>query len=234
MSVYRDGPDKIEEVDRAFNEAKRLLEKFREEFKLSELENIVSAAKLQLDGPEVVETSRQLLAIQNHLKVLAESTPSLWSQEPISPTPDGNWICANDVKLVEPWSEERLTIRPEAHESMAPRSVRFTVEDAGATQSGQYDVRILRAEINGYQLLGKSGYYLNGNPAMLGQSSSIFGRGKLTRIDWPLIEAIRPCYIYIYNPHSIIMRVEVTVFGDPPPPAYPPMSYNPKFPPRGY
>lgn len=234
MSVYREGPNKIEELDRAFDEAKRLLEKFREEFRLSELENIVSAAKLQLDGPEVVETNRQLLAIQNHLKVLAESMPNLGSREPISPNPDGNWICANDVKIVEPWQTAVLSVYPESNPMMAPRSIMFTVEDSGVQKPEQYDVRILNAHINKYSLLDKWRAANEENPTINGQSSAIFGRGKLMRIGWPPIEAIRPCEITIYNPHPMTMRVEVTVFGDPPPPAYPPMPFNPKYPQRGY
>lgn len=222
MSVYRDAPDRIEEIDRAFNETKRLIEQFREEFRLSELENVLSAAKLQLDGPEVVETSRQLLAIQNHLKVLAESMPNLESQEPISIAPDGNWICANDVQIVEPWSSAVLVIQPEINGWMAPRCIKFTAEDAGSIKPERYDVRILNVEINKNSMLDKCRSLSVENPAIDSQSSSIFGRGKLTRINWTLIEALKPCNISIYNPHPMTMRVEATVFGDPPPVQYAP------------
>ena len=109
----------------------------------------------------------------------------------------------------------------------------FTVEDSGTQKPEQYDVRILNAKINGFSLLDKWRHSTDENPTINGQSSSIFGRGKLMRIDWPLIDSLRPCEITIYNPHPMTMRVEVTVFGDPPPPAYSPMKFNPN-PPRGY
>jgi hypothetical protein len=218
MSYRTDaGPSAAEEMDDLERRIHKLISEFKFSKRVTELENILRAAELQLDGPEAVETQRQLLAMQNHLKLLAGAVFDNPQPEPIELVKDGAWICCNDMVMVDPFETAKLKLQSEQNSHLLPRAIRFSVEDAGVTgKSEQHKIRLLSVEIQRSSQLDKWRSEKEENPLYNSQSTAILGLGRLMKINWAVLGAMpsEACEIVVYNPRPMTMCVEAEIFGE--------------------
>lgn len=219
MSYRKDaGPNAAEELDRIERDIHKLVSNFKAEKRVVELENILRSAELQLEGPETVETQRQLLAMQNHLKLLAVAVFDKPQPEPIELVKEGDWICCNDMVTVQPGATAKLVLRSERSRYLLPRAIRFSVEDPCVVgNSEQFKIRLLSIEIQRHSQLDKWRSEEEKYPAENSQSTDILGLGRLMKIGWAVLGAMpnEACEIVVFNQHLGPMRVEAEIFGEP-------------------